>query len=355
VRLHRDGEAGLSALALGARAYSLGRNLVFAPGQYAPGTVAGRALLAHELCHVTQDGGRSPALAGPVRIDPTDSAGEREADQAARLVAAAPPGAAPLLPARQAARHGGSETVLHRSLFTSVLGGLAGGVAGAAGGALLGGLLGPVGAVVGGIVGGVAGLAAGALLGDSLSRRDRSLTSSEVTYLKEIYRDSVDYSQVTITRGSAFSVVSATTLGNTINLTAADFIGDTMNLSPSGTLTLAHEMGHIWQYQNGGLSYIPLSVIAQLRGTISGKSRNAAYDWEPKAQAKVDWADWNPEQQAECLSDYNESLRYIRANPGQPVTNSQMKRHMTRLALAQPYVDLVRQRIGAPGSSRKKK
>uniref|UniRef100_UPI0022EAD86A eCIS core domain-containing protein n=1 Tax=Falsiroseomonas oryzae TaxID=2766473 RepID=UPI0022EAD86A len=51
----------------GARAFTLGRDIVFAPGRYAPETAAGRSLLAHELAHVVQQGGGAPALGlGPV-------------------------------------------------------------------------------------------------------------------------------------------------------------------------------------------------------------------------------------------------------------------------------------------------
>ena len=54
VRIHTSDHAGASARAVGARAYTVGRNVVFAPGQFAPGTNDGRHLLAHELAHVIQ-------------------------------------------------------------------------------------------------------------------------------------------------------------------------------------------------------------------------------------------------------------------------------------------------------------
>lgn len=47
----------------GARAWTVGNDVAFAPGQYAPGTEAGRRLLAHELTHVVQ---RSASGASPV-------------------------------------------------------------------------------------------------------------------------------------------------------------------------------------------------------------------------------------------------------------------------------------------------
>jgi hypothetical protein len=54
VRVHTDARAGASAKAVNALAYTVGRDIVFAAGQYAPGTVSGKKLLAHELTHVLQ-------------------------------------------------------------------------------------------------------------------------------------------------------------------------------------------------------------------------------------------------------------------------------------------------------------
>jgi hypothetical protein len=54
VRVHTDQSAARSAQAIRARAYTSGHDIVFGSGQYAPHTVAGRHLLAHELTHVAQ-------------------------------------------------------------------------------------------------------------------------------------------------------------------------------------------------------------------------------------------------------------------------------------------------------------
>jgi hypothetical protein len=56
VRVHAGVGAARSAQALKAMAYTVGRDVVFGPGHYAPGTLAGRRLLAHELTHVVQQG-----------------------------------------------------------------------------------------------------------------------------------------------------------------------------------------------------------------------------------------------------------------------------------------------------------
>ena len=62
VRVHTDSRAHESARAVGALAYTVGRNVVFGAGQYAPGTGDGRRLLAHELAHVVQQGGSAPVM-----------------------------------------------------------------------------------------------------------------------------------------------------------------------------------------------------------------------------------------------------------------------------------------------------
>jgi hypothetical protein len=54
VRIHTDDGAALSARSMNALAYSSGSDVVFGKGQYAPETLSGRRLLAHELTHVVQ-------------------------------------------------------------------------------------------------------------------------------------------------------------------------------------------------------------------------------------------------------------------------------------------------------------
>src|SRR5690242_643497 len=56
VRVHTGAAADDAARELGAVAFALGRDVVFAAGRYAPETAAGRRLLAHELVHVAQHG-----------------------------------------------------------------------------------------------------------------------------------------------------------------------------------------------------------------------------------------------------------------------------------------------------------
>ena len=58
VRIHTDSRAAESATAIQAKAYTSGRDIVFGQGQYQPESDSGKRLLAHELAHVGQQGGR---------------------------------------------------------------------------------------------------------------------------------------------------------------------------------------------------------------------------------------------------------------------------------------------------------
>jgi hypothetical protein len=85
VRVHSDARAAESARAVGALAYTVGRDIVFDSGCYAPRSTQGQRLLAHELAHVVQqdqDGGAG--LPGPIRLGEPDSPAEAQAQSAAQ-------------------------------------------------------------------------------------------------------------------------------------------------------------------------------------------------------------------------------------------------------------------------------
>jgi hypothetical protein len=85
VRVHDDASAARSARAVHALAYTVGHDLVFAAGQFAPQSAAGSRLLAHELAHTIQQD--SASASGSVQmcaeIDRPGSMLEGEADAAA--------------------------------------------------------------------------------------------------------------------------------------------------------------------------------------------------------------------------------------------------------------------------------
>jgi hypothetical protein len=97
VRVHTDSRAHESAQAVGAHAYTVGRDVVFQRDRYDPSSDSGRTTLAHELTHVVQqrngavDGTPAP---GGIRVsDPSDRF-EREAVTTAERAMAAPAPAA---------------------------------------------------------------------------------------------------------------------------------------------------------------------------------------------------------------------------------------------------------------------
>jgi hypothetical protein len=72
VRVHSGAAAEHSTRRLNANAYTVGNNIVFGAGQFAPNTFKGRWLLAHELTHAVQqsgaDGGNSNKPRGALPI-----------------------------------------------------------------------------------------------------------------------------------------------------------------------------------------------------------------------------------------------------------------------------------------------
>lgn len=94
VRVYTGGAAEQSARDVRAHAYTVGHNIVFGLGRFAPGTHAGRRLIAHELTHVVQQ-------SGSYGISPD----QRSAQRGARSI---------VYPSHGLAAHGG--TILQRDL-----------------------------------------------------------------------------------------------------------------------------------------------------------------------------------------------------------------------------------------------
>ncbi len=91
VRVHTDASAGRAAQDAGARAFTVGADIVFGAGQFAPATQVGRRLIAHELAHVVQQRGGDTA-AGPPGAAPGSAARPVAAGRAPAVRLAAPVG-----------------------------------------------------------------------------------------------------------------------------------------------------------------------------------------------------------------------------------------------------------------------
>ncbi|HWO03106.1 MAG TPA: DUF4157 domain-containing protein [Blastocatellia bacterium] len=99
VRVHAGDAAAHGARAVRARAYTIGRDIVFASGEYAPATMRGKRLLAHELAHVVQqghshrrDGNLAASLVGTeaAHMNQLPSRALEEADLSTRSIAESP-------------------------------------------------------------------------------------------------------------------------------------------------------------------------------------------------------------------------------------------------------------------------
>jgi len=100
VRVHTDDAAAEAAELLGAQAFTLGRHVYFARGQFAPGTDHGDRLLRHELTHVAQHARGELAAHGQLELVAESSTTEVEA----RAAEARP--AQPSQPSLQAGQSG---------------------------------------------------------------------------------------------------------------------------------------------------------------------------------------------------------------------------------------------------------
>ena len=80
VRVHSGATAAQLSRGLAARAFTIGHDIAFAPGEYRPGTLVGDALIAHELAHTLQQSGARGNI-----VQPMEDAGllEDDADLAA--------------------------------------------------------------------------------------------------------------------------------------------------------------------------------------------------------------------------------------------------------------------------------
>jgi|GEM_PF-784327 len=135
----------------------------------------------------------------------------------------------------------------------------------------------------------------------------RELTEDEIAMLREVYGDSIDYSQVRVKFGGPLNADingRARVVGNTVYFPGEDANKPIKNADGSLTAygeTLVHEMGHIWQSQNGGGDYIHQALFHQRYGD--------GYDYQKAIDDGLSFSEMNPEQQAEYIA--HELAQYL--------------------------------------------
>ena len=148
----------------------------------------------------------------------------------------------------------------------------------------------------------------------------RGLSAEERALAAEIFADSLVCEPVRLTRDSVMALGAPKAIGNTIHLRSdwGHFVGDTLSLTREGRVTLIHELVHVWQFQNGGLAYIPSSLVAQLSAWLQTGSRGGAYRWRQALERARPWHAWNPEQQAQAVEEFAGSSWRIASGRGTP-------------------------------------
>jgi hypothetical protein len=86
VRVHTDVKAAKSTRVAKALAYTIGSDIVFAMGQYAPGTMLGKRLIAHELTHTIQQGSSISNVQAKLETTNPGDALEQDAELATRVI-----------------------------------------------------------------------------------------------------------------------------------------------------------------------------------------------------------------------------------------------------------------------------
>lgn len=91
VRVHTGSESAEANKAVGAKAYTVGNDIHFSAGRYAPEDPFGMHLLAHEVAHTVQQAGAAPSRQNKLEVSTPNDSLEHEADRAADAMVAGRP------------------------------------------------------------------------------------------------------------------------------------------------------------------------------------------------------------------------------------------------------------------------
>ena len=124
-----------------------------------------------------------------------------------------------------------------------------------------------------------------------LEKPGRKLTAQETIELRRVFGPAVDLGKVRVKEGGSGLLTAFSPrpfcMGNTIYIPRPD-------KSPRQRLsTLVHEMVHVWQFQNGGTTYVSSSIHGQTAG--------AGYDFASGVREGLPFDAMGAEQQAQMI------------------------------------------------------
>ncbi len=330
VRVHTGDRAAQTASALNARAYTLGSDIVFGAGEYAPGSASGQRLLAHELAHVVQQRSAPPMIQRDLsaynkeKTEFMPNYGDPEMGGATTFtsISAEAPGIRAALSQLiadgkiseiksssgnkswfAANHHKNAQLADIEKAFSN------------AGYSDAGKLARSLYDIHGEYLYSNQTITTVTLFGGHSSssgakvrtETNRSMTEYEIRQARRVFKDAITYNDVTIAEGSISAKIGsvggyARTVGNTIYFPA----GSTRSMA-----LMIHELTHVWQYQTTGWTYAPKALWAQV---VEG------YSYTPEGQtpeqalidARADGktlTDFNKEQQGDILADYFRRLQ----------------------------------------------
>lgn len=137
---------------------------------------------------------------------------------------------------------------------------------------------------------------------DFLKPNSRPLTQREEALARTVFQNSINYSRVRID-------TSAMLGPRQFRLCYVSFY-IINNWGPLSDELLIHELVHVWQYQHGGIRYIPRALMAQQ--SPEGYNYGGSEALATASQRGQQLQDFNFEQQADIVTDY------FRLSQGQP-------------------------------------
>jgi hypothetical protein len=232
VRVHDGDVAARAAASVAARAFTVGSDVVLAPGMWSPETRSGRRLIAHELAHVVQQGSVRADAATGLRVSSDTDPAEVEAERAAGVAVETSPA------------------------------GRAAGEARPGGGVARAGVAHPHEPFVGRLPFGI-----------SLPTGLRGLDPTEEAQGRAVYGGSIDYSKVQLSDATGASGRPFTTVAPLGYIVIN--VGPGLFTSPGTDRNLiVHELGHVWQSQHhpNASQFMVNSVASQAAAAAAGGS-----------------------------------------------------------------------------------